>query len=95
MRGLAIETLIELLDAIGPDPEAEPSLASPNGINQSGSWGYDAGNCDDREDEHDGAEPDVDDEPSLGALQHINQERAWAITHGWSGMFLDGELSLE
>jgi hypothetical protein len=34
--GLAIEALIELLDAIGPDPEAEPSLGSIDGHHWSG-----------------------------------------------------------
>jgi hypothetical protein len=60
---LAIEALIELLDAVGPDPDAEPSLGSPEQVNQE-SWSF--GNRQDLEGEHDGAEPNVDDEPSLG-----------------------------
>ena len=66
--GLAIEALIELLDAIGPDPEAEPSLGSTNGTNRAQSWGYDAGTLDDREDEHDGREPG-ENEPILPRLR--------------------------
>jgi len=92
--GLAIEALIELLDAVGPDPDEEPSLGNPEQMNQQHAWDINAGARDDREGEHDGAEPDVDDEPSLGSLNGINQERAWATTHGWSGMFVDGEPSL-
>jgi hypothetical protein len=38
--GLAIEALLELLDAIGPDPEAEPSLAVPEQVNQSRAWAH-------------------------------------------------------
>jgi hypothetical protein len=89
--GLAIEALIELLDAIGPDPDAEPSLGNPEQMNQD-AWS--AGSRKDLEGEHDGAEPDVEDEPSLGALNGMNQQRAWAVTHGWSSMFVDGEPSL-
>ena len=38
--GLAIEALLELLDAIGSDPEAEPSLAVPEQVNQSRAWSH-------------------------------------------------------
>jgi hypothetical protein len=58
---LAIEALIELLDAIGPDPEAEPSLAATSAIDQDYSWDLDAGYSDDREHEHDGREPSEDE----------------------------------
>src|SRR5688572_10853976 len=92
--GLAIEALIEFLDAVGSDPEAEPSLGNPEQMNQEHAWSYNAGTCDEREGEHDGTEPDVDGEPSLGATHSLNQETAWAVTHGWSGMFVDGEPSL-
>jgi hypothetical protein len=54
--GLAIEALIELLDTIGPDPEAEPSLGATNAFDQEYAWNPDNGHLEDCEDEHDGRE---------------------------------------
>ena len=56
-QSLAIEALIDLLDTIGPDPEAEPSLGTTTAFDQECAWHRDAGYFDDREDEHDGREP--------------------------------------
>jgi hypothetical protein len=58
---LAIEALIELLDAIGPDPDTEPSLGATGAMDQGYAWDLDAGYLDDREDEHDGREPSEDE----------------------------------
>jgi hypothetical protein len=58
---LAIEALIELLDAIGPDPDAEPSLGSTTAFDQEFAWDLDTGYLDEREDEHDGREPSEDE----------------------------------
>jgi len=55
------------------DDEREPSLGSVNPTIYGVQESWSAGNCDDREDEHDGAEPDVDDEPSLGWPENTNQ----------------------
>ena len=40
---LAVEALIDLLDAIGPDPEAEPSLGAITAFDQEYAWDRDAG----------------------------------------------------
>ena len=58
---LAVEALIELLDAIGPDPDTEPSLGSTGSIDQAYAWDLDTGFLDDREHEHDGREPSEDE----------------------------------
>jgi hypothetical protein len=59
--GLAVEALIELLDVIGPDPDAEPSLGATTAFDQEHAWDWDAGYLDDREHEHDGREPSEDE----------------------------------
>jgi hypothetical protein len=58
---LAVEALIELLDAIGPDPDAEPSLGATTAFEQDYAWDLDAGHLDDQEEEHDGREPSEDE----------------------------------
>ena len=67
----AIERLVELLDEIDPEPDAEPSLGSTGGLypdDQGRSWGIGAGTSDDGEEqcedegaEHDGREHDYRD----------------------------------
>jgi hypothetical protein len=73
-----IDALIDLLDSLDTDPDAEPSLGWTDAY-----WGptnqaepnfmANANGGDDREDEHDGAEPDVDAEPSLGWTDNATQ----------------------
>jgi hypothetical protein len=73
-----IDALIDLLDTIDADPDAEPSLGwqGPSGYlgestNQGAAdfWG----SRNDCEDEHDGGEPDVE-EGSLGWTETVNQD---------------------
>ena len=84
-----IDSLIDLLDALDTDPDAEPSLGWTDAFwgptNQATSDFMANANCgDDREEEHDGAEPSKDAEPSLGWTDNPNQDAAhWAQTSAW------------
>ena len=76
-----VEALIDLLDHLDADPEAEPDLGWPGGAwtpaDQSDvDFTANANAGDDREADGDDLEPDVDDEPSLGWTTHSNQETA-------------------
>lgn len=70
--GLAIEALIELLDAVGPDPDAEPSLGNPEQMNQALAWDH-PGNRQELEDEHNGCEPTEDE------LHHCDRENRVSV----------------
>jgi hypothetical protein len=81
---LAIEALIEFVDAIGPDPDAEPSLGSTTAFDQEFAWDLDAGNLDDREDEHDGREPSEDelhfyDEANRASIHNAHEQARLAL----------------
>jgi len=66
--------------------DVEPSLGSVNAALEGRSQAtWAAGNTDDREDEHDGAEPDTDEEPSLGASNAVNQATAWNVDTFYTG----------
>ena len=84
-----IDALIELLDTLDPDPDAEPSLGSVNPSTYGEPLPWAAGGSDDREDEHDGCEPDEGGEPSLGWTENANQ--ASAHFHGTSIHGVDAE----
>jgi len=80
-----IDHLIDLLDSLDPDPDAEPSLGfTDDSYNptQVGPNFAANGNCgDDREDD-DEREPDVDGEASLGWTSQINQASPhWQANH--------------
>lgn len=60
-------------DREADDSDLEPSLGSVNPTIYGVQESWSAGNCDDREHEHDGAEPDADGEPSLGWPENTNQ----------------------
>jgi hypothetical protein len=71
----AIQAMIDALDALGPDPEMEPSLGSLSDDDNQGFWGW--SDHTDREGEHDGCEPQGDEEPSLGSFNRmLNQEHS-------------------
>ncbi|KRQ03077.1 hypothetical protein [Bradyrhizobium manausense] len=91
-----IDLLIDMLNTMDGDPDAEPSLGFSNGgyrpedQPQEGfalHMNADAGR--DMEDEHDGAEPHEDSEPSLGWTSQINQ-----TSPGWQANHL-GTVDLE
>jgi hypothetical protein len=78
-----IDLLIDMLNTLDGDPDAEPSLGFSSGgfhpedqpqggvgFHMNYNQGYDL------EDEHDGAEPGVDNEPSLGWTSTTNQTAA-------------------
>ena len=76
----AVDKLLGILDALGPDADEEPSL----GFSEPGSphsWsGLDQmhiaeGATDGREDEHDGREPPEDPEETLGRSENFDQRR--------------------
>jgi len=73
-----VEALIDLLDTLDTDPDAEPSLGWTDAFwgptNQATSdFTANANGGDDREEEHDGAEPSEDAEPSLGWTESPKQ----------------------
>jgi hypothetical protein len=74
-----IDLLIDLLNAIDPDPDAEPSLgwtqASGHWLETPDHLLANANGGDDREEE-DEREPSEDGEPSLGWTTHDNQTSA-------------------
>lgn len=82
-----VDALIDLLDTLDGDPDAEPSLGFTDvqdrcGESQDGpNFIANANAGDDREDV-DEREPGVDDEPSLGWTTEINQTKpAWQANH--------------
>lgn len=90
-----VDALIDLLDTLDGDPDAEPSLGFTDvqdryGDTQDGpNFAANANGGDDREDEHDGREPAVDDEPSLGWTTETNQTKP-----AWHGSYM-GTADLE
>ena len=77
----------ELEDADPAEPslaalERHPSYYIPGRDRVGDRTDWAAGNRDDREDEHDGAEPDEDDEPSLGWTDHETIFGNYAGTFG-------------
>lgn len=84
-----VDALIDLLDHLDADPDAEPSLGfteshyNPDQDRSDYSANTNAG--DDREDEHDGAEPSEDGEPSLGWTDNENQASPHFHGNGFYG----------
>lgn len=82
-----VDVLIDLLDALDGDPDAEPSLGFTDvqdryGETQDGTNFIANANCGDDREEEDEREPGVDDEPSLGWTTEINQTKpAWHANH--------------
>jgi hypothetical protein len=72
----AVDRLLAMLDALGPDTDLEPSLG---GLNATGPYGdqrrWADGLGDDLEEEHDGCEPPEDPEDILGRSENIDQVR--------------------
>ena len=82
-----IAALIAALDAIDPDPEAEPSLGTPEVEFREGGLPYARGHIDQRRwsacarhptDRLDFEEDTADDEPTMGVIEH-----AMSVRHGF------------
>jgi hypothetical protein len=81
---LVIEALIEFLDAIGPDPEAKPSLSTTSAVDQEFAWDLHAGFVDECEDKHDGREPSEDelhfyDEANRASIHDAHEQARTAL----------------
>jgi hypothetical protein len=90
-----IDLLIDLLNTLDPDPDAEPSLGwltgnqSPEHHSQASADFIGNGNAGSDREEEDEREPPVDDEPSLGWTSTTNQ-----TSPAWQANYL-GSVDLE